>query len=236
MVGKIVSLQRRYAGRKHRPDGGSGSAQVIRNDVWRSTDNGATWIQMTAGAGWSARSGHSSVVMPDGSIVLMGGQDGGFRNDVWRSTDNGATWIQMTAGAGWSARSGHSSVVMPDGSIVLMGGQGSTGYKNDVWRSIDNGATWIQMKPDDFIGWSARASHSSVVMPDGRIVLTGGQDGSGYRNDVWRSTDNGATWMQMKPNDLVGMVGKSLLLQYGRAGAGQQHRSDGGQGQRRLYE
>ena len=47
---------------------------------------------------------HSSVVMPDGSIVLMGGNDYGLKNDVWRSTDNGATWTEVNASAGWSAR------------------------------------------------------------------------------------------------------------------------------------
>ena len=58
---------------------------------------------MTANAGWSARQGHSSVVMPDGSIVLMGGyytnpyDEDINTNDVWRSTDKGATWKQMTA-------------------------------------------------------------------------------------------------------------------------------------------
>ena len=98
------------------------------NDVWRSTDNGATWKQMTANAGWSARSFHSSVVCPDGSIVVMGGANSEtMDNDAWRSIDNGATWTQMTANAEWSAREFHSSVAMPDGSIVLMGGKDSSG-------------------------------------------------------------------------------------------------------------
>jgi PKD repeat protein len=59
-----------------------------------------TWTLVNAGSGWSARYGHSSVVTPDGSIVMMGGTDGStVQNDVWRSTDNGATWSQQTAGA-----------------------------------------------------------------------------------------------------------------------------------------
>ena len=183
--------------------GGRVGAVSFKNDVWRSTDNGATWIQVNASAGWSARSYHSSVVMPDGSIVLMGGYtfNSGRTNDVWRSTDNGATWTQMTASAGWSARDGLSSVVMTDGSIVLMGGYWGPPMKfmNDVWQSTDNGATWTQVNAS--AGWSARSYHSSVVMPDGSIVLIGGLTGDIYRetdaNDVWRSTDNGATWTQM---------------------------------------
>jgi N-acetylneuraminic acid mutarotase len=171
------------------------------SDVWRSTDNGATWTLQTGQPGWTVRSGHSSVAMPDGSIVLMGGGHDWYaptNNDVWRSTDNGVTWTQLTAHAGWTARSHQSSVAIPDGSIVLMGGYDATGARNDVWRSTDNGATWTQMNAS--AGWSGRSGHTSVVMPDGSIVLMGGAGGAGgdtYFNDVWRSTDNGATWTQL---------------------------------------
>ncbi|MDD5189322.1 MAG: PKD domain-containing protein, partial [Methanoregula sp.] len=162
-----------------------------KNDVWQSADYGVTWTQINASAGWSARGYHSSVVMPDGSIILMGGMDDiSGKNDVWRSTDNGATWIQMTASAGWSARYGHTSVAMPDGSMILMGGSGSSGYKNDVWRSTDYGTTWTLVNAN--AGWSARSYHSSVVMPDSSIVLMGGGDSDGKKNDVWRLMPTGS--------------------------------------------
>jgi PGF-pre-PGF domain-containing protein len=187
------------------PDGsivlmGGDDASPYKNDVWRSTDNGATWTQMTANAGWSPRFAHRSVVMPDSSILLMGGADAYLRNDVWRSTDNGTTWILMTPSAEWSARYYHSSIVMSDGSIVLMGGQNLSmpSLMNDVWRSTDNGTTWTQITAS--AGWSERASPSCVVMPDDSIVLMGGAVPNAYKNDVWRSTDNGATWTQMTAN------------------------------------
>jgi photosystem II stability/assembly factor-like uncharacterized protein len=177
----------------------------VKNDVWRSTDNGKTWNQMTPDAGWSPRYDYSSVVMPDGSIVLMGGLGGsisvGSMDDVWRSTDNGKTWKQMTPDAGWSPRYSHSSVAMPDGSIVLTGGIENVGkgpFKNDVWRSTDYGKTWNQMTPR--AGWSIRCGHASIAMPNGSIVLMGGNvDGSisSLKNDIWQSTDNGASWIQM---------------------------------------
>jgi hypothetical protein len=168
----------------------------FQNDVWRSTDLGATWSQMTTAAEWGERALHSSGVLSDGSIVLMGGSYGGRRNDVWRSTDLGATWTQMTAATPWAARDGHTSVALPDGGIVLMGGPGTYSFRNDVWRSIDSGATWMQMTA--VAAWAGRIDHTSVALPDGSIVLMGGNDGTlDPRNDVWRSTDQGATWTQM---------------------------------------
>ena len=67
-------------------------------------DNGATWTEMTVDAPWQTRGSHSSVVLADGSILVMGGYhhaEGNpydpagttiFLNDVWRLADNGATW------------------------------------------------------------------------------------------------------------------------------------------------
>jgi PKD repeat protein len=173
--------------------GGSG----YTNDTWRSTDKGATWTEVNASSGWSGRVAHSSVGLPDGSIVLMGGYGVDFKNDVWRSTDKGATWTRVNKSAGWSARYSHSSVVMPDGSIILIGGgDGNFVFWNDVWRSTDKGATWTRVTAG--AGWSARQYHSSVVLPDGSIVIMGGwAHGSGYMNDVWRSTNFGATWTRV---------------------------------------
>jgi outer membrane protein assembly factor BamB/PKD repeat protein len=199
------------------PDGsivlmGGADYDEDKNDVWRSTDNGATWTQQTANAGWSARNGHTSVAMPDGSIVLMGGCDiNSWKSDVWQSTDYGATWKCINANAWWSryfnpeGRIQHSCVVMPDGSIILMGGTdliewtypwGQTiNCHNDVWKSTDHGAIWTELTVS--AEWSAREGHSSVVMPDGSIILMGGNNGYGYKNDVWRSTDNGRTWTEL---------------------------------------
>jgi hypothetical protein len=179
--------------------GGIDSAYYCLNDVWRSTDKGGTWTQMTAAAEWTARKSYSSVALSDGSIVLMGGINGADKNDVWRSTDQGATWTQMAASAEWTPRHYHTSVVLPDDSVVLMGGYFGTSpdpsaYKNDVWRSTDRGATWTQMTAS--AGWSERFGHTSVALLDGSVVLMGGSSGPS-NNDVWRSTDQGATWTQV---------------------------------------
>jgi hypothetical protein len=163
------------------------------NDVWRSTDKGATWTQMNASAGWSPRNYQSSAALPDGSIEVMGGYEGGidsgavYHNDVWRSKDKGATWTQISANAGWTPRWGQTSVATSDGRIILMGGYDNQ-KKNDSWLSKDQGSTWILLNQSN--GWSARTSHCSVAMPDGSIFLMGGDSAVRVMDDVWRMVPN----------------------------------------------
>ena len=201
------------------------------SEVWRSTNNGLTWIEQTASASWGPRSEHTASVMTDGSIILTGGYSPsipGVLNDVWRSTDKGVTWIQRTASAPWAVRMGHSAIVGPTGTLLyIMAGNTPSGtYYNDVWVSSDYGATWTEKTPS--AGWSIRTGACAAGFPDGSFVLTCGGyyeyfSGSGgywelvYYNDTWNSTDQAVTWVQQS----YGFSGTK------RAGAAQAILSDG---------
>jgi len=209
--------------------GGTDNVVGLTNDTWRSVNNGTTWILMNASSGWTARYTHRAVATPDGSIVLMGGQDtNGYTDDVWRSADNGATWALVNASPGWDARAGEGIVVTPDGSIVLTGGTANSGFPNDTWRSTDKGSTWTELNASS--GWNGRAYDCTVAMPDGSIVLAGGSNSTGILvNDSWRSADSGTTWREL--NATAGWIGRdtqtcsamadgSILLTGGRDASG----------------
>jgi hypothetical protein len=194
--------------------GQSNTVPSLNNDTWRSADYGRTWTRVNASSGWTRRSQQTSVTMPDGSIILMGGLDllpvgpSLYANDVWRTKDRGTTWTRVNASAGWSERGGHSSVAMPDGSIVLTGGYaGGSHDLNDTWRSTDYGKTWTLMNASS--GWSGRIAHSTIAMPGGGILLTGGHsdDLPVLNNDTWRSNDYGRTWTLV--NASSGWAGRS---------------------------
>ena len=179
-----------------------GCANTISTTPFTGTDEASqgSWKQMTADTGWTARHSHTSVVMPDGTIILMGGYDGHEKNDVWRSTDKGATWTLVNPSAPWAGRTESSIAVMPDGTIVLIGGSTTNGYVNDVWQSGDQGATWTRVNTN--AGWTPRDSLGIAVLSDGSIVVSGGTLAGGYTqfNDVWRSTDKGVSWTEMTPH------------------------------------
>ncbi len=164
------------------------------NDTWISEDFGATWTEVNSNANWSARSEHTSVALPDDSIVLMGGIDSNnnFLNDTWRSEDKGITWTELNSSSGWSGRFYHSSVALPDSSIVLMGGKDSNGYFNDTWHSNDKGATWTEINSTG--DWIGRRYLNTIALNDGSIMFMGGDDGgSNYFNDVWKLTTASST-------------------------------------------
>ena len=131
--------------------GGFGASTRL-NDVWKSTDGGATWTRVTADAGFSARNTHSSVYIPSGAnagMYVIGGRTGGgassLVNDVWKSTDGGVNWTRVTANAAFAVRSLHSSVAFGQ-AIYVFGGRGVSGnHYNDVWKSTDGGVNWVNV-------------------------------------------------------------------------------------------
>lgn len=161
------------------------------NEVWRSSDGGATWVLATAEAGWTKRAQAVSVVLPDGDLVVLGGDDGAPRCDVWRSSDGGVTWVQATAEAEWGARVGFSAGCLANGDLVVMGGE----LKNDVWKSSDKGETWTEVTPH--AEWWTRRDFALAVMPNDAMLVMGGLHNGGKKNDVWRSLDGGATWTEV---------------------------------------
>jgi PKD repeat protein len=61
---------------------------IYLNDSWRSKDQGNIWIPINAIESWTARRNPASTILPDGSVVIMGGATGPAANtgttDAWR--------------------------------------------------------------------------------------------------------------------------------------------------------
>ena len=165
----------------------------LLNDVWSSSDKGATWTQINASAGWDPRRVHAVVALSDDSIVLMGGFAGNNRNETWLSADKGYTWTQVNASSGWAARRALNAAAMPDDSIVVLGGiTGDNTFLGDAWRSTDKGSTWTEVNSTAF---SPRAGPSVAVTSDGSLVVMDGlyTNSTLSPNDVWRLSAEGST-------------------------------------------
>lgn len=88
-------------------------ATPVRNDVWRSTDNGVTWALLNTAPGFSDRC-NTHCFIYGGKIWIVGGATNVAQttvdDDVWSSTD-GSTFTLVTAAGGFTARRSASHAV-----------------------------------------------------------------------------------------------------------------------------
>lgn len=171
------------------------------NQVWASQD-GATWRQVTAAAGWTPRLA-GGLVEFRGRLWVLGGTENYYfgnathlKNDVWSSAD-GKEWRLETAAAPWAARAYHQAVVLGDRMYVMGGGNYTPDYQayQDVWSSSD-GVNWrCETKAAP---WPARLWFSAVTYRN-RIWVLGGWSNHPSINhgDVWHSAD-GHDWQRLE--------------------------------------
>ena len=166
-----------------------------KNGLWRSTDHGVTWSQVSAFPvkdGASSGAGISFVTYgPAGSrTVYVGVAD--KSTSLYRSTDGGSTW-QAVSGQPTGQMPQHG-VLSGDGSLYLtytnvLGPNGVTA--GSVWKYTPSGGAWKNISPSQgsygFSGLAVDPQKPSTVM-----VTT--LDRWWPEDEIYRTTDGGATW------------------------------------------
>ncbi|WP_412075821.1 RICIN domain-containing protein [Streptomyces xanthophaeus] len=166
-----------------------------KNGLWRSTDHGVTWSQVSSFPvkdGASSGAGIAFVTYgPAGSrTVYVGVAD--KSTSLYRSTDGGSTW-QAVSGQPTGEMPQHG-VVSGDGSLYLtyansVGPNGATA--GSVWKYTPAGGAWKNVSPSSgsygFSGLAVDPQKPSTVM-----VTT--LDRWWPEDELYRSTDGGTTW------------------------------------------
>jgi len=168
-----------------------------------------------------ADNGEWSVIQPQGAskhaaiydplrnrVLVFGGADGssaGVKNETWElSLVAAPVWRRLaTQGAAPAPRWAHSATYDPPGNrmIVFGGSVGGIG-QGDTWAlSLQDPPTWTQLQfsgptPD------VRLGHSAVYDPvRNRILIFGGWNQGGPRNDVWALPLSGTPeWAEIIPS------------------------------------
>jgi hypothetical protein len=122
-------------------------------------------------------SGQSSTVLPNGDILLLGGE-GTAGPVTTASLKDSKTGTETTLShALLHARTGHSATLLPDGSVFIFGGIGTSGAIESAAELFD--PTTEQFKNVSVTGLTPRAYHTATVLTDGRVLFAGGTDGRG---------------------------------------------------------
>ncbi len=171
------------------------------NGVYRSEDNGETWVRSSEGLPPATQIGRIVLSFyPGNSQIVYAGVCGTFTFNntqmigIFRSVDNGQSWTQMSnegvnhyASQGWYDM---AIAVKPDQSTVVL----SSGL--DLWKSTNSGLLWSRKTRWDFPFGNpdyVHADHHEIVFhPDNSSEVWAVNDGG-----IFRSTDVAENWTEM---------------------------------------
>lgn len=152
-------------------------------------------FRFTQGAPLRRRAGHTLTLLPDGKVLVVGGQSGGAATPVTAEVFDPATeTFTATAAPPDHRRQLHTATLVDDTGRVLI---------------VDGGAALLEMYDHATGRFAAAGGASSVnrtgstasLLPDGRVLIAGGlQDGGGPAGialdsfDIWIPSggDNGS--------------------------------------------
>jgi hypothetical protein len=121
------------------------AADALANrGVWRSTDTGATWTQISGAAGSGLPAGATFDLASDpGNAARLFANAG---NGLFRSTDTGATWARVSNAAmdALLGAAGNVDIAVGNANNVFVAIVG-VGRLTGLFRSGDGGGTWAAL-------------------------------------------------------------------------------------------
>lgn len=193
--------------------------------VWKTENAGTTWTplfddQDVYSIGALALSPHDHNELWVATGENHGGRHLSFGNGIHRSRDGGATWQHMGL-----EESEHLSKIIihpEDPNVIFVASQGplwSEGGQRGLYRTTDGGETW-----ENVLSGSSWTGVTDLLMdprdPDVLYAATwqrhrnvASYNGTGPEGSIHKSTDGGATWINLKeegtglPGGNMGKIG-----------------------------
>jgi photosystem II stability/assembly factor-like uncharacterized protein len=193
---------------------------VASGGVFRTTNNGATWVPITDGKVPVGSTGDIAVSLSDPNTIYIGTGSDGVRSNVstgrgvYKSTDNGETW--QFAGLYDAGQIGAVRIHPTDPNTVWVAAYGDVFKPNTergVFKTTDGGRTWkktlymndstgamdVELHPTNpnvVYAWMNRIERKPWT------IISGSREGG-----FFKSTDGGETFQHIVgglPNELVG--------------------------------
>ncbi|MBW1637464.1 MAG: hypothetical protein JRJ68_14475 [Deltaproteobacteria bacterium] len=193
--------------------------------VWKTTDGGQYWENISDGFFTSGSIGAIAVSQSKPDVIYVGTGEGNMRNDVswgdgvYKSVDAGKTWENIGLK---DTRHIPRIVVHPTNpDIVYVAAFGHAFGPNEergVFRSLNGGKTWKKILyksdkagPIELVMDPSNPSilYAAIYQFDRKFwtVKSGGPD-----SGIWKSTDGGDTWKDISknpglPDSVLGRIG-----------------------------
>jgi hypothetical protein len=137
----------------------------------------ATGAWVATGRLAEGRFQHTATLLPDGSVLVVGGYgDAGSLASAERYDPRSGAWSPAAGLA--LARGGHTATLMGDGTVLVAGGSGLYGPNGALPSSERYDPGQNAWKATGRMG-TARTSQTATRLPDGKVLVAGGNGVSG---------------------------------------------------------
>jgi hypothetical protein len=125
---------------------------------------------------------HSSISLPDGKVLIMGGSEHQFSTSVIEAF-NPASQVFAVAGNLRKARRSHTATLLPDGTVLITGGineyPGPDAPELTVLATCELHSSASQTSSLTAALTGPRVGHTATLLNDGRVLITGGTHAEG---------------------------------------------------------
>jgi photosystem II stability/assembly factor-like uncharacterized protein len=198
-------------------------AGTPQGGIWKTTSAGVTWFPIFDQVESVDSIGAIQVAPSNPDIVYAGAGDpigGSLGNGMWKSTDAGKTWQHI--GLDDTVKIDSILVDPANPNLVIVSALGDdTHHGGGIYRSTDGGQTWTNvLKPADYDG--TREVEYAYDDPSIMLADTQGTGGGFFRGPgprpktkpplVFKSTDEGQTWTEIKIPPFPGRVAVAIAM------------------------
>ncbi|WP_437320559.1 kelch repeat-containing protein [Sorangium sp. So ce385] len=139
----------------------------------------------------AARADHTATLLPDGGVLVAGGEGPDGALDSAEIYDPAAdAWFALAPML--TARTAHTATLLPNGQVLVAGGEGPDGALDSAEIYDPAADAWIPRSPM----LTARTAHTATLLPNGQVLVAGGEGPDGALNaaelfnatsDTWRA-------------------------------------------------
>jgi photosystem II stability/assembly factor-like uncharacterized protein len=190
--------------------------------IWKSTSAGVTWFPIFDQVTSVDSVGAIQVAPSNPDIIYAGAGDpifGSLGNGMWKSTDAGKTWEHI--GLEETVKIDSILIDPRNPDVVLVSALGDKKHKGGgVYRSTDGGQSWTNvLQPKGYDG--TRDLEYAFDDPSVMLAATQGNGGFSFFASntakkepplVFKSTDEGKTWTEIKIPPFPGRVGVAIAM------------------------
>ena len=202
---------------------------AVDGGVWRTTNAGVTWQPLTDGQ-TNPSIGALAIANSNEKIIYIGTGEADMRSDitygtgVYKSTDGGENWSHL--GLEDTRHIGKILIDPKNPDIVFVAALGHAyGPNNErgVFKTINGGKTWkrVLYKNDETgaidLSWDNENTSTiyATMWQARRTPWSQYPPNEGPGSGLYKSTDNGNTWNEIKgngfPEDSLGRIGVAVV-------------------------